>query len=172
MDLSQLIRDIPDWPQEGVVFKDITPLLASPEGLRETIETLADAYADQGVTKVMGAEARGFIFGGALAYRLGAGFVPARKPGKLPWKTTSVTYDLEYGTDSLEVHADAIGSTDVVLIVDDVLATGGTAAAKAQLVEATGAKVAGFAFLIELDFLGGRAKLPQGAPITSLIHVE
>jgi adenine phosphoribosyltransferase len=120
----------------------------------------------------MGAEARGFIFGGALAYQLGAGFVPARKPGKLPWDTTSVTYDLEYGTDSLEVHSDAFGEGDVVLIVDDVLATGGTAAAKAELVAATGAHVAGFAFLIELDFLSGRSKLPVGAPITSLIHVE
>lgn len=171
MELSSYIRDIPDWPKEGVVFKDITPLLASPEGLRQTIDTLADAYADAGVTKVMGAEARGFIFGGALAYRLGAGFVPARKPGKLPWDTTSVTYDLEYGTDSLEVHADAIGADDVVLIVDDVLATGGTAAAKAQLVNATGASVAGFAFLIELDFLNGRGKLPEGDRIVSLIHV-
>jgi adenine phosphoribosyltransferase len=172
VDLSAYIRDIPDWPKQGVVFKDITPLLASPEGFRDSIDTLADAYADAGVTKVMGAEARGFIFGGALAYRLGAGFVPARKPGKLPWDTTSVTYDLEYGTDSLEVHADAIGADDVVLIVDDVLATGGTAAAKAQLVAETGARVAGFAFLIELDFLGGRAKLPQGVGIVSLIHVD
>jgi adenine phosphoribosyltransferase len=172
VDLSAYIRDIPDWPTEGVVFKDITPLLASPEGFRDSIDTLADAYADAGVTKVMGAEARGFIFGGALAYRLGAGFVPARKPGKLPWDTTSVTYDLEYGTDSLEVHADAIGADDVVLIVDDVLATGGTAAAKAHLVNATGAQVAGFAFLIELDFLDGRSKLPQGSEIVSLIHVS
>ncbi len=172
MDLSTYIRDIPDWPQEGIVFKDITPLLASPEGFRNAIDTLAEQYTDIGVTKVMGAEARGFIFGGALAYQLGAGFVPARKPGKLPWDTTSVTYDLEYGTDSLEVHSDAFGGGDVVLIVDDVLATGGTAAAKAELVAATGAKVAGFAFLIELDFLSGRSKLPAGAPITSLIHVE
>lgn len=172
MDLAQYIRDVPDWPQEGVIFKDITPLLASPEGFRVTIDTIADAYADAGVSKVMGAEARGFIFGGALAYRLGAGFVPARKPGKLPWETTSVTYDLEYGTDSLEVHADALGPDDVVLIVDDVLATGGTAAAKAELVRATGATVAGFAFLIELDFLGGRAKLPEGARIVSLIRVD
>ncbi len=171
MDLSSYIRDIPDWPKEGVIFKDITPLLASPEGFKQSIDTLADAYADAGVTKVLGAEARGFIFGGALAYRLGAGFVPARKPGKLPWKTTSVSYDLEYGTDSLEVHADALGPDDVVLIVDDVLATGGTAAAKAELAAATGATVAGFAFLIELDFLGGRDKLPAGK-IISLIHVE
>jgi adenine phosphoribosyltransferase len=172
VDLSVYIRDIPDWPQEGVVFKDITPLLASPDGFREAIDTLAAKYTACGVTKVMGAEARGFIFGGALAYKLGAGFVPARKPGKLPWDTTAVTYDLEYGTDSLEVHADAFGADDVVLIVDDVLATGGTAAAKAALVAETGARVAGFAFLIELDFLGGRARLPEGAPITSLIHVE
>jgi adenine phosphoribosyltransferase len=153
------------------MFKDITPLLASPEALKATIETLAEAYANAGVTKVMGAEARGFIFGGALAYRLGAGFVPARKPGKLPWETTSVTYQLEYGTDTLEMHADAIGPEDVVLIVDDVLATGGTAGAKADLVEAAGAKVAGFAFLIELDFLNGREKLPEGSSVVSLIHV-
>lgn len=171
MDLSTYIRDIPDWPQEGIVFKDITPLLSSPEGFREAIDTLASQYLESRVTKVMGAEARGFIFGGALAYRLGAGFVPARKPGKLPWDTTSVSYDLEYGTDSLEVHSDAFGPGDVVLIVDDVLATGGTAAAKAELVAATGAEVAGFAFLIELDFIGGRAKLPPGPPIVSLIHV-
>jgi len=172
VDLSTYIRDIPNWPQEGIVFKDITPLLASPEGFREAIDTLAREYVGTGVTKVMGAEARGFIFGGALAYCLGAGFVPARKPGKLPWNTTAVSYDLEYGTDSLEVHADAFGDGDVVLIVDDVLATGGTAAAKAALVAETGARVAGFAFLIELDFLGGRTKLPAGSPITSLIHVD
>lgn len=171
-DFAKYIRDIPDWPKEGVLFKDITPLLASPEALRATIDTLAEAYAGAGVTKVMGAEARGFIFGGALAYRLGAGFVPARKPGKLPWNTTSVTYELEYGTDSLEVHADAIGPEDVVLIVDDVLATGGTAGAKAQLVVENDATVAGFAFLIELDFFHGRDKLPEGAKVVSLIHVS
>jgi len=172
VDFSRYIRDIPDWPQEGVVFKDITPLLGSPEAFTASIDTLADAYVDAGVTKVMGAEARGFIFGGALAYRLGAGFVPARKPGKLPWKTTAISYDLEYGTDTLEVHADAIGPDDVVLIVDDVLATGGTAGAKSKLVLETGAKVAGFAFLIELDFLSGRDKLPEGVRIVSLIHVS
>ena len=172
MDFESYIRDIPDWPKEGIVFKDITPLLASPEALKATIDTLADAYADAGVTKVVGAEARGFIFGGALAYRLGAGFVPARKPGKLPWDTTSVTYDLEYGTDTLEVHADGVGADDVVLIVDDVLATGGTAGAKAELVKGRGARVAGYAFLIELDFLNGRAKLPEGSRIVSLVHVS
>ena len=171
MDLASYIRDIPDWPKEGVMFKDITPLLASPEGLRGAIDALAEEFADAGVTKVMGAEARGFIFGGALAYKLGAGFVPARKPGKLPWDTTSVTYDLEYGTDSLEVHSDALDADDVVLIVDDVLATGGTAGAKAKLVQQVGARVAGFAFLIELDFFNGRSKLPENAKIVSLIHV-
>lgn len=172
MDLSSYIRDIPDWPKEGVTFKDITPLLASPEGFKEAIDTLGATYRDIGVTKVMGAEARGFIFGGALAYVLGAGFVPARKPGKLPWDTAAVTYDLEYGTDSLEVHSDAFGPGDRVLIVDDVLATGGTAAAKAALVRETGAEVAGFAFLIELDFLSGRDRLPKDAPIVSLIRVQ
>lgn len=171
MDLEQYIRDIKDFPKEGIVFKDITPLLASPEGFKAAIDTIADEYADAGVTKVMGAEARGFIFGGALAYRLGAGFVPARKPGKLPWTTTSHSYALEYGSDSLEVHTDAVVPGDVVLIVDDVLATGGTAAAKAALVTTMGATVAGFAFLLELDFLGGRQKL--GDPkIVTLIHVD
>ncbi len=172
MDLSSYIRDIPDWPKEGIVFKDITPLLSNPEGFKGAIDTLAENYENIGITKVMGAEARGFIFGGALAYKLGAGFVPARKPGKLPWTTTTVTYDLEYGTDSLEVHADAFGPGDKVVIVDDVLATGGTAAAKAELVAATGAEIAGFAFLIELDFLDGRSKLPAGKKIVSLIHVD
>ncbi|MDY0340015.1 MAG: adenine phosphoribosyltransferase [Coriobacteriia bacterium] len=171
MDLEQYIRDIKDFPKDGIVFKDITPLLASPEGFRAAIDTIADEYADAGVTKVMGAEARGFIFGGALAYRLGAGFVPARKPGKLPWTTTSHSYDLEYGTDALEVHTDAVVPGDIVLIVDDVLATGGTAAAKAALVTTMGGTVTGFAFLLELDFLGGRQKL--GDPkIVTLIHVD
>ena len=172
MDLQSYIRDIPDFPKEGIVFKDITPLLADADAFRKAVDTLADHFRAAGVTKVMGAEARGFIFGGALAYVLDAGFVPARKPGKLPWNTTSHTYDLEYGTDSLEVHTDAVGEDDVVVIVDDVLATGGTAAAKAALVTKMGAKVAGFAFLIELDFLRGREKLADDADVISLIHVE
>jgi adenine phosphoribosyltransferase len=172
VDLGNYIRDIPDWPKEGVIFKDITPLLASPEGFAAAIDQLAAAFSGAGVTKVMGAEARGFIFGGALAYKLGAGFVPARKPGKLPWDTKSVMYDLEYGTDSLEIHSDAVDASDIVLVVDDVLATGGTAAAKAELVTSVGGIVAGFAFLIELDFLGGRAKLPADAKVVSLIHVS
>jgi len=172
VDLVTYIRDIPDWPKEGIVFKDITPLLADAESFASAIDELAAPYANVGVTKVIGAEARGFIFGGALAYKLGAGFVPARKPGKLPWDTTAITYDLEYGTDSLEVHSDAVGVDDVVLIVDDVLATGGTAAAKAQIVSDLGATIAGFGFLIELDFLGGRQKLPAGAKVVSLVHVS
>ena len=171
MELKDLIRDIPDFPKEGIVFKDITPLLADPVGFRAAIDTIALHYIDSNVTKVLGAEARGFIFGGALAYKLGAGFVPARKPGKLPWQTTKAEYALEYGTDTLEMHMDAIGPEDTVLIVDDVLATGGTAAAKAMLATSTGAKLAGFAFLIELDFLGGRQKLGE-VPIVSLIHVD
>lgn len=171
MNLDQYIRDIPDFPKPGIVFKDITPLLASPEGFRSAIDLIANEYADMGVTKVLGAEARGFIFGGALAYKLGAGFVPARKPGKLPHSTVKAEYELEYGTDSLEMHLDAVNADDVVLIVDDVLATGGTAAAKAQLVRNAGAKLAGYAFLIELDFLGGQAKLGD-SKVVSLIHVE
>jgi adenine phosphoribosyltransferase len=171
LDLDTYIRDIPDFPKEGIVFKDITPLLGDRDAFRVAVDTLSGHFATAGVTKVMGAEARGFIFGGALAYTLRAGFVPARKPGKLPWKTTSHTYDLEYGTDSLEVHTDAIDAEDVVLIVDDVLATGGTAAAKAALVEKMGARVAGFAFLIELDFLDGREKLGEAVDVVSLIHV-
>jgi adenine phosphoribosyltransferase len=170
VDLESYIRDIPDFPKEGVLFKDITPLLADPAAFHETIDRLAEGYASEGVTKVLGAEARGFILGGALAYRLGAGFVPARKPGKLPWNTTKATYDLEYGTDTLEMHEDAITTADVVLIIDDVLATGGTAAAKAELVRSTGATVAGFAFLMELDFLHGREKLGD-MRIVSLIRV-
>lgn len=170
MDLEGYIRDIPDFPEEGIVFKDITPLLADPQGFRSAIDMLRERFKDSGVTKVMGAEARGFIFGGALAYCLGAGFVPARKPGKLPWNTTCHEYALEYGTDSLEVHTDAFEQGDIVLIVDDVLATGGTAAAKASLVRQMGAKVAGFAFLIELDFLRGREKLGDD-DVISLIHV-
>jgi adenine phosphoribosyltransferase len=171
VNLESYIRDVPDFPQAGVMFKDITPLLADPNGFKSAIDLLAAPYADAGITKVLGAEARGFILGGALAYALGAGFVPARKPGKLPFTTTSAEYALEYGTDQLEMHIDAVGEGDVVLIVDDVLATGGTAAAKADLVTRSGATVAGFAFLIELDFLHGREKLSDSLGIVSLIHV-
>jgi adenine phosphoribosyltransferase len=171
VNLESYIRDINDFPKPGIVFKDITPLLASPEGFREAIEMLALPFDDSGVTKVLGAEARGFILGGALALRLNAGFIPARKPGKLPWNTTSAEYALEYGTDELEMHTDAVGPGDRVLIVDDVLATGGTASAKAELVTGSGAEVVGFTFLMELDFLHGRDKLGDHT-IVSLMHVE
>lgn len=171
MELDRFIRDVPDFPKEGIVFKDITPLLAAPDGFHGAVDAIVGAYDGDGVTKILGAEARGFIFGGAVAYCLGAGFVPARKPGKLPWQTRSAEYELEYGTDSLEVHLDAIEPGDRVLIVDDVLATGGTASAKAELVRSSGGIVAGYAFLIELDFLGGREKLGD-EKVFSLIHVE
>jgi len=170
VELERYIRDIPDFPRAGVLFKDITPLLADPDGFGSAINTIATAYADAGVTKIIGAEARGFILGGALAYALSAGFVPARKPGKLPWNTTTRTYDLEYGTDSLEVHIDALSPDDVVLIVDDVLATGGTAAAKGSLVEEMGATITGYAFLIELVSLEGRKRLGD-AEVISLIRI-
>lgn len=172
MDISKYIRDIPDWPKEGVMFKDVTPLLADAEMFRATVDALVAEFADAGITKVLGAEARGFIFGAPIAYALGAGFVPARKPGKLPWDICSVTYDLEYGTDQLEMHVDGIGPDDVVLVVDDVLATGGTASAKAQLVANNGAKLAGFAFVMELDFLSGRDKLPADSKVFTLLHVK
>lgn len=170
MDLERYIRDIPDFPKEGIIFKDITPLLANPDSFKQAIDMIADAFADAKVTKVLGAEARGFIIGGALAYKLGAGFVPARKPGKLPWKTTGAEYELEYGTNRLEIHEDAIEPGDRVLIVDDILATGGTAGAKNELVARAGGETVGFAFLMELDFLSGRAKLGDHK-VVSLIHV-
>lgn len=170
MNLESYIRDIHDFPKPGIVFKDITPLLASPEGFRHAIDMLAAPFADSGITKVLGAEARGFILGGALAYVLGAGFVPARKPGKLPWNTTSAEYALEYGVDQLEMHTDALVAGDRVLIVDDVLATGGTASAKADLVVRNKAEVIGFTFLMELDFLHGRDKLGDHT-IVSLMHI-
>ncbi len=168
MRLEDYIRDVPDWPKEGIVFKDITPLLRDSEAFQNAIDNIADVYKNDGIDVVLGAEARGFILAGALAYKLGCGFVPARKPGKLPWQTCSAEYELEYGIDSLELHNDAIKQGDKVLIVDDVMATGGTAAAKVKLVEQLGGKVAGIAFLIELTFLNGRDKLP-GYDIYSLI---
>lgn len=171
MNYEDYIRDIPDWPKQGVIFKDITPLLVDPKMFKAAVSDMVAPYRDKGVTKVLGAEARGFIFGAAIALELGAGFIPARKPGKLPYDTVSASYELEYGTDSLEIHADSLGSDDVVLIVDDVLATGGTASAKADLVESFGSKIAGYAFFIELDFLSGREKLDQSLPVHTLVHV-
>ena len=168
--LAGHLRDIPDFPQPGIVFKDLTPLLADVDAFRFTVDAIADHAAGLTVDKVVGIEARGFIFAAAVAYRLGAGFVPVRKPGKLPWKTITETYALEYGSDSLDLHQDAIGAGESVIVVDDVLATGGTAAATCRLVERLGGRVAGLAFVVELGFLDGRAKLPD-RDLLSLITV-
>ena len=161
MDLRSLIRDIPDFPKPGIVFKDITPLLRSPRALEYCGEALAAPFRDQGVTAVVAIESRGFIFGTAVAYTLGRGFIPIRKPGKLPFKTRRNEYTLEYGSGVLEIHDDALTPDDRVLIVDDVLATGGTASAAAALVRDFGATIAGVAMLIELGFLEGRKCLPD-----------
>jgi adenine phosphoribosyltransferase len=168
--LVERLRDIPDFPQPGVVFKDLTPLLADVDAFRYTVDAIADHAAGLTVDKVVGIEARGFIWAAPIAYRLGAGFVPVRKPGKLPYRTVSETYQLEYGTDSLEAHADAVAPGEAVLVVDDVLATGGTAAATCRLVQHLGGTIAGLAFVVELGFLGGRAKLADH-DILSLIIV-
>ena len=157
--LRLLVRDIPDFPRPGIVFKDITPVLASPEGLDAAVGSLADYARDLDVDVVIGAEARGFLLGPALARELGAGFVLARKPGKLPAETVRAEYVLEYGTDALEIHSDAVASGARVLVHDDLLATGGTAVALCELVEQLGGTVAGCGFLIELAFLGGRERL-------------
>jgi adenine phosphoribosyltransferase len=169
--LKDLIREIPDFPKPGILFYDITTLLKDKAGLRETIDHLKSHYAGLGVDVVLGIEARGFIFAPALAYALGAGFVPVRKPMKLPADCERVSYALEYGTDTLEVHRDAITPGCRVLIVDDLLATGGTAKAAAQLVEQLGGAVVGAAFVIELTFLGGRARL-NGYDVFSLLQYE
>ena len=159
LDLTERVRDVPDFPTEGILFKDITPLVADPVYFKETIDRLAEWARPRRPDVVLGAEARGFIFGGALAYVLGCGFVPARKPGKLPWETVRATYDLEYGTDTLEMHRDAVGAGNRVIVLDDVLATGGTAQAKIELVESLGGVVVGALFVIELTFLRGRDRL-------------
>jgi adenine phosphoribosyltransferase len=168
-DLKAKIRDVPDFPKPGIVFKDIMPLLADRETLAGTIDHLAAWAAPREPDIVLGAEARGFITGGALACKLGCGFATARKPGKLPWRTVSVKYALEYGLDALEMHADAIRPGQRVLIHDDVLATGGTARAKVGLVEQLGGVVAGVLFIIQLDFLNGADQL-DGYDLHSLIH--
>ena len=169
-DLKKLIRDIPDFPKPGILFHDITPLLADPSGLALAVELLANPFRGKNIDLVVGAESRGFIFGTAVACCLSAGFVLVRKPGKLPHKKVSMTYDLEYGKDTLEMHADAIVKGQRVLIVDDVLATGGTAAASVSLVRRSGAEVAAVSVLLELGFLGGRARLP-GVEVRSLLAV-
>ena len=155
-DFERLIKSIPDYPKPGVVFKDITPLLADPEGFEAVISGLADPYRSAGVTKVMGSEARGFMLGAPVALELGAGFVPARKPGKLPREVASQEYDLEYGTAELQVHRDALGPSDKVLVVDDLVATGGTMEAQVKIIEKLGAELAGIACLMELEFFHPR----------------
>ena len=168
VDLERRIRDIPDFPKPGILYKDITPLLLDGEALREAVRMLAEWARPRGVDYVVAAEARGFILGAALARELGVGFVPARKPGKLPHDTVAAEYILEYGVDALEMHADAVAHGARVLLHDDLLATGGTAAALVDLVRGRGAEVAGFGFLVELSFLGGRAKL-DGIDVETLI---
>jgi adenine phosphoribosyltransferase len=168
MDLKTRIRDVPDFPKPGIVFRDITPLLADPSALAYVEARLVDAFAKDEPTAVAGIESRGFIFGTALARRLGVGFLPLRKAGKLPWTRLSETYSLEYGEGTLEIHADAVGERDRVLVVDDLLATGGTAAASVRLIERLGAAVIGLGFVVELSFLGGREKLP-GRKVVSLV---
>jgi adenine phosphoribosyltransferase len=168
-DLKAYIREVPDFPKEGILYYDISTLLQNPLALRMTIDRFVWLFAGKHVDKVIGIESRGFMFGSIVAYNLDAGFVPVRKPGKLPAKTIDETYDLEYGTDTLEMHQDAVDPGEKVLIVDDLMATGGTAAASGKLVESLGGKVVGFGFVVELTFLDGRKEL-EGYEVESLIR--
>jgi adenine phosphoribosyltransferase len=170
-ELKKYIREVPDFPKPGINFYDITTLLKEPEGLEMTIDAMTEQCRGMQIDTVVGIESRGFIFGAPLAYQLGTGFVPVRKPKKLPHETASVSYELEYGTDSLEIHKDAVGEGHRVLIVDDLLATGGTARAVVNLVEGIGGKVAGVHFVIELNFLNGRKKF-EGHDVKSLVRYD
>jgi adenine phosphoribosyltransferase len=169
-DLRALIRDVPDFPKPGIVFKDITPLLGDADAFDRALEEMARPWRGLRVSHVVGIESRGFIVGSPVAARIHAGFVPVRKPGKLPWETVAQSYALEYGTDTLEAHADAVGPGDRVVIIDDVLATGGTGAATIALISALGAEVLGFGVLVELGFLGGRKRIP--VPLEAVISVD
>lgn len=169
--LKKLIREVPDFPKKGILFYDITTLLKDKVGFASLIDQFSEYYIGKNIDLILGMEARGFIFGPALSYRLNAGFVPVRKPGKLPAATVSATYDLEYGSNTLEIHKDAIQKGQRVIIVDDLLATGGTAAATVQLAKSLGADIAGLAFVVELDFLKGREKL-AGYDVLSLLHYD
>ena len=166
--IRSLVRDVPHFPKKGIVFKDITPVLGDPRGMHAAVKALARNCRGLRPTKIVGIEARGFVFGAALAHHLGVGFVPLRKPGKLPWRTRRETYALEYGTDSIEIHVDAVGRRDRVVIVDDLLATGGTAGAALRLVRKLRARVVHVAFVVELEFLHGRTKL-RGVPVSSIV---
>jgi adenine phosphoribosyltransferase len=169
MDLRTFIRDVPDFPKPGIVFKDITPLLLHAAAFAQAVDGMAEPFRRADITKVVAIESRGFLFGGPIAVRLGAGLVPVRKPGKLPAARGRVDYDLEYGTDALEMHSDALEAGDRVLVVDDVLATGGTAKAAGDLVRGHGAALQGFSFLVDLAFLGGRIRL-EGARVEALLR--
>lgn len=169
-DVKDKIRSIPDFPKPGILFRDITTALLDAETLRKMIDFISENFKDEKIDYVIGLESRGFIFGMPVAYNLGVGFIPVRKPNKLPAATLKESYELEYGTDSLEIHADALKSGDRVLVVDDLLATGGTAAAACNLIHKTGASIAGCAFVIELDDLNGRNKLPKDCKILSMIN--
>jgi len=169
MELEKIIRDVPDFPQPGILFKDITTLLQDGAAFAQAVDQMLLPYQGMKIDKIVAVESRGFIFGGIMAYRLGCGFVPARKAGKLPWKTIRAEYTLEYGSNVLEMHVDAVKEGERVILVDDLLATGGTAAAVARMLESQGAVIAGISFLIELDFLKGRTNLTQ-YPVHSLIH--
>ncbi|MBE3115501.1 MAG: adenine phosphoribosyltransferase [Actinobacteria bacterium] len=171
MDLKQKIRNIPDFPKKGVVFRDITTLLGDAEAFKYSVDRMVEYWRGKKIDAVLGAEARGFIFGAVIAYKLGVGFIPVRKPGKLPYETCQASYDLEYGKNILQMHIDAIKKGDNILIVDDLVATGGTAKAKVELVEKMGGEVVGFCFLIELEFLNPR-KILKGYDIFSLIKYE
>ena len=168
IDLKDRIRNIPDFPKPGILFRDITTLLKDKQAFKQAVDELADKFKNKKIDTVVAVEARGFILGGAVAHKIGAGFVPVRKKGKLPWRTNSVTYDLEYGTDTLEIHEDAIKPGARVLIIDDLLATGGTVKAVAELIKKLQGEIAGIAFLIELKFLKGKQKL-KDYPLLSLI---
>ena len=171
MDLKDKIRNVPDFPKKGIVFRDITTLLSDGDAFKYSVDRMTEQYKGKEIDLVLGAEARGFIFGALLAYNLGTGFIPVRKPGKLPYKTCQTSYDLEYGQNVLQMHIDAVKKGDRVLIVDDLVATGGTAKAKADLVEKMGGEVVGLCFLIELEFLNPR-KLLEGYDIFSLIKYD
>lgn len=173
-DFESRIVSIPDFPEPGVIFKDITPLFADPDALDAAVDAIAAHFADAGVTKIIAPEARGFMVGTPIAYKLGVGFIPARKPGKLPRATVSVSYELEYGTDTLEIHEDAIEPGDRILLIDDLIATGGTLSAVAKLVQQMGAEIAGYGCILELDALKPRKVLdPNGTTdIFTLIHVK
>ncbi|MEC9328533.1 MAG: adenine phosphoribosyltransferase [Pseudomonadota bacterium] len=173
MNIEELVRSIPDYPKAGVIFRDITTLLQNPAGFRRTVDELVQPFAGSHIKSVAGIEARGFILGGAVAHQLSVGFVAVRKKGKLPWQTIGQTYQLEYGTDEVEIHIDSVASGDRVLIVDDLIATGGTACAAATLIRETGAEVIGASFVIDLPDLGGRKKLEDiGVPVRTLIEFE